>query len=606
MRTDPTRTTMLRRKFIGEMNRRFRQLAAAIRKKVGEQDAFGLKSTLNTEWRAMRTQEQLDAFREWLQGQVDQTVLAGGNSRAWLREYIDAAYEKGQGRAFDDVMKKYKYGSGASPDHYAGGREQFLRDAFRRPASVERVGVLASRTWSDLRGVTEAMSTQMQRTLVDSFIQGDHPFVMARKLTADVDKIGINRARTIARTETIRAHAEGQLEGLEILGVEEVGVMVEWATAGDDLVCPLCLPMNGSILKIGEAKGVIPMHPNCRCAWIPANVGESTKGQVRGKKNVEAKIKESTEKGQSPLTGKTLDKGARPKPRVTPDGQKPVVRSIEPSKSKAPATPKTQDTPKAPATPTKQPTTTTPVGQPKPSAVMPGPNDPRISREASENYLKLAEVYEAHADKAVAAMSPEEGNLLATYQWQGDKIINNYLRTGKYSDAMIDTEDLRILLEGIGIDVDSVGMARARQMGEKYFTENALKINELVEKYGVSFGDREFVSRGMYFDSEHSFNGFLSSIEKAEIQGSTIQLDGVVSTSYDREYPLNFTGGTRQKGLVLEIQPKKGLPLQPQDFMENESEIILQHGKQYRVRSIQRQVDYGNGTKVDIIQLEEI
>jgi SPP1 gp7 family putative phage head morphogenesis protein len=53
------------------------------------------------------------------------------------------------------------------------------------------------------------------------------------------------------------------------MGIKEVGVMVEWSTAGDDRVCEECESMEGKIMDIDDAHGMIPVHPNCRCAFIP-------------------------------------------------------------------------------------------------------------------------------------------------------------------------------------------------------------------------------------------------------------------------------------------------------------------------------------------------
>jgi SPP1 gp7 family putative phage head morphogenesis protein len=78
------------------------------------------------------------------------------------------------------------------------------------------------------------------------------------------------RALVLARTEIIAAHAEGQLDAFEAMNIEKVGVMAEWSTAGDDLVCAKCEPLEGAIMTVKEARGLLPRHPNCRCAWIPA------------------------------------------------------------------------------------------------------------------------------------------------------------------------------------------------------------------------------------------------------------------------------------------------------------------------------------------------
>lgn len=92
---------------------------------------------------------------------------------------------------------------------------------------------------------------------------------------------------------TIRAHAEGQLDALERLGVTSVGVAVEWSTAGDDRVCPLCRPLEGVVYKVSEAHGLLPRHPRCRCAFLPANVGESSTQQLKRKGEIEAAIRRS-------------------------------------------------------------------------------------------------------------------------------------------------------------------------------------------------------------------------------------------------------------------------------------------------------------------------
>jgi len=105
---------------------------------------------------------------------------------------------------------------------------------------------------------------------------------IAREMNRTIDKMTRSRARVLARTEIIHAHAEGQLDSFEDLGVEEVGVEAEWSTAGDMHVCPVCSSLQGVVMSVAKARGLIPRHPQCRCAWIPANVGESAVGQKRG------------------------------------------------------------------------------------------------------------------------------------------------------------------------------------------------------------------------------------------------------------------------------------------------------------------------------------
>jgi hypothetical protein len=66
----------------------------------------------------------------------------------------------------------------------------------------------------------------------------------------------------LARTEIVNAHAVGQLNAFRMLGLEELGVMAEWSTGGDDRVCPDCGALEGEIFTVDEAEGMIPLHPN--------------------------------------------------------------------------------------------------------------------------------------------------------------------------------------------------------------------------------------------------------------------------------------------------------------------------------------------------------
>jgi SPP1 gp7 family putative phage head morphogenesis protein len=95
-----------------------------------------------------------------------------------------------------------------------------------------------------------------------------------------VDSLVRSRALLVANNELIRAHADGQLDALEELGEEEVTAAVEWVTAGDDRVCKLCKPLDGVVLTVAEARGLIPRHVNCRCAWLPAGTRKGQEGKV--------------------------------------------------------------------------------------------------------------------------------------------------------------------------------------------------------------------------------------------------------------------------------------------------------------------------------------
>ena len=301
-KVDPTRTSSLRNSFVADVNRRFTKVAQAIIQLVGDDDAFGL--TVNySRWQFMNTPQQLAAFKLWLANQIDNHVYdnktAAGDD--WMYHYVHAGYRKGQERAFADARKPALWRK--KMDFYAGTREQFLMSSFSNPVSVNKVKVLASRVFSELEGITEAMSQKIVRELIDGLTQGQSPRQIAITLAQSVQTIGKARAQALARTEIIRSHAEGQLDALEDLGVESVGAAIEFSTAGDMKVCKKCSKLNGIVLKIKEARGLIPFHPNCRCAWIPANVGEKSKTQKKSynsiKSALESALNRKRTKGQN-------------------------------------------------------------------------------------------------------------------------------------------------------------------------------------------------------------------------------------------------------------------------------------------------------------------
>lgn len=269
-RFDPTRTTMLRRAFLVDMERRFGALQKAIINLVVTQDAFDINPDHRPTFNGLVTNKRfqfetdagkLTAFQDWLQGQFDAGILAttgGLHDQPWTDKYIESAYRKGVVRAYADSNKR----TALSGDFYNGTKAQFLHDAFDAPEKKTKIQLLGTRSFEYLKGVTAAMSAQMNAVLADGISNRKGPVAIARDLVAKVDGMGINRARTIARTEVIHAHAEGQLDSFEALGVDELGILAEYSTAGDSAVCPLCSPLEGIVITVKEARGLIPRHPN--------------------------------------------------------------------------------------------------------------------------------------------------------------------------------------------------------------------------------------------------------------------------------------------------------------------------------------------------------
>ena len=220
--------------------------------------------------------EKLKAFQNWLKQQF-KAYISGKSQKELWRKFIESAYRRGAGRAFDDTRMRKLHrthpefftpeSQGSLRDFYAGTKEEFLRSAFGHPANVDEVKMLVSRSFDELQGVTTDMSIRMSRILGDGFARGEHPRRIASQM-ADVVGLSLSRARLIATTEFSRAHAQGQLMALKKSGVTHVGVAVEYKTSGmptgtcKGCVCERCAYLEGIVLKIEEANGIIPVHPN--------------------------------------------------------------------------------------------------------------------------------------------------------------------------------------------------------------------------------------------------------------------------------------------------------------------------------------------------------
>jgi hypothetical protein len=103
-----------------------------------------------------------------------------------------------------------------------------------------------------------------------------NPDISAVDLKRKADQYGAklrrSRARTIARTELMRASNQGRLQGMWQAAdqglVDPTLAKKQWVTSSFD-VCPICVPLNGVTVGIRDSFGppgqAPPAHPNCRC-----------------------------------------------------------------------------------------------------------------------------------------------------------------------------------------------------------------------------------------------------------------------------------------------------------------------------------------------------
>lgn len=123
-------------------------------------------------------------------------------------------------------------------------------------------------TYELVQGINATTRRGMQEAIA-RWVDNGEPLEALRR---DLEPMfGRRRARLIAATETTRAYQQGAEQGYRASGVV---TGMEWRTARDELVCPVCGPRHGQRMALGSADAP-PAHPNCRC-WTAPVVREAS------------------------------------------------------------------------------------------------------------------------------------------------------------------------------------------------------------------------------------------------------------------------------------------------------------------------------------------
>lgn len=134
------------------------------------------------------------------------------------------------------------------------------------PVSADALKWLKTRIGWAAEQIGEETASLLSKALTAGFEAGEDMPTIARRIRevfADCDR---RRSILIARTETIMASNEGALVGYEDSGVVE---QVEFYAALDERTCDDCDAMHGEEFNLGDSHGVIPLHPDCRCVFLP-------------------------------------------------------------------------------------------------------------------------------------------------------------------------------------------------------------------------------------------------------------------------------------------------------------------------------------------------
>jgi len=191
------------------------------------------------------------------------------NAEHFSAEFLRNAYVTGVQTAQGRLMSQGVSLTSATP-----------QEILNRPISVRQLQQIYTRTYENLKDITDEMAETISRELTTAIRDGENPRKVADRLTEKIRTLQNTRATTLARTEIIRSHAQASLTEYEENGAEVVQHTARM-TAKDARVCPFCRALDDIPFTLDEFQSVavrwgsqvmrvgIPSHPNDRCSPVP-------------------------------------------------------------------------------------------------------------------------------------------------------------------------------------------------------------------------------------------------------------------------------------------------------------------------------------------------
>ncbi len=148
------------------------------------------------------------------------------------------------------------------------------------PTDGRAIQFLQHHTFNEISAAFEDLKGNLRTALINGVQEGANPREVARKLANELDDY-TTQWDVVAITETARAESQGRLRELEDAGEKYcIG-----SSAHDTRTCDKCLLLiDGKRYKISEVMAntnygkkadawvpCIPLHPRCRCVWLPSN-----------------------------------------------------------------------------------------------------------------------------------------------------------------------------------------------------------------------------------------------------------------------------------------------------------------------------------------------
>jgi len=286
---DPSLTLTLRTTLASKYAGRFRKISAEIRNKIVNENYFNATQQLSVQnshvislnqYIYPSSPEKISGFMDYINLLIEQNIFemqyvwtaTMPENQMWSSIYITTAYQKGLERSRQDLIKM---GFGLQ----LPAADTAIAAYMGMGVHIDALKTAYIRQFEAMKGITSVMSAQISHVLTQGIAEGRSPLELARNIANRIDKIGITRAKMIARTEIVRAYNIATLlnfEQLDKLITDDL--MVQWWTALDERVRSKHRHWHGDIITTQKATTRIG-EPNCRCSIIPyiasINEGES-------------------------------------------------------------------------------------------------------------------------------------------------------------------------------------------------------------------------------------------------------------------------------------------------------------------------------------------
>jgi hypothetical protein len=141
-------------------------------------------------------------------------------------------------------------------------------------ARVETAQAEAERTLAEANAKQAAAESAPERLRANAETQAARAVIKASNAAVKEAEMQTAQAQAEAKaSETFQAAEQARQElaeaQLELAQATEPDVY-KIRTAGDDRVCKICLAASEDSYSLDEARGLLPLHPRCRCSWEPS------------------------------------------------------------------------------------------------------------------------------------------------------------------------------------------------------------------------------------------------------------------------------------------------------------------------------------------------